>query len=67
MAKLPKPKFYLRLPNGDSETLISLMVSYCGKRLVYSTGYSIHPQDWDAKTLISLMMYMVLAALLMRM
>ncbi|MCI4649637.1 phage integrase SAM-like domain-containing protein [Phaeodactylibacter sp.] len=50
MAKLPKPKFYLRLPNGDSETLISLMVSYCGKRLVYSTGYSIHPQDWDAKT-----------------
>lgn len=50
MAKLPKPKFYLRLPNGDSETLISLMVSYRGKRLVYSTGYSIHPQDWDAKT-----------------
>jgi hypothetical protein len=50
MAKLPKPKFYLRLPNGDSETLISLMVSYRGKRLVYSTGYSIHPQDWDVKT-----------------
>jgi site-specific recombinase XerD len=50
MAKLPKPKFYLRLPNGDSETLISLMVSYCGKRLVYSTGYSIHPKDWDYKT-----------------
>jgi site-specific recombinase XerD len=50
MAKLPKSKFYLRLPNGDSETLISLMVSYCGKRLVYSTGYSVHPQDWDFKT-----------------
>ena len=50
MAKLPKPKFYLRLPKGNSETLISLMVSYCGKRLVYSTGYSVHPEDWDFKT-----------------
>lgn len=49
MAKLPKPKFYLRIPKGDSETLISLMVSYQGKRLVYSTGCSIHPKDWDFK------------------
>lgn len=50
MAKLPKPKFYLRLPKADTETLISLMVSYRGKRLVYSTGCSIHPKDWDFKS-----------------
>ena len=47
MAKLPKPRFYLRLPKAKNETLISLMLSYQGRRLVYSTGYSIHPKDWD--------------------
>ena len=50
MAKLPKPKFYLRLPKGKNPTLISLMVSYNGKRLVYSTGESIHPKEWDFRT-----------------
>jgi site-specific recombinase XerD len=49
MARLPKPRFYLRLPKAKTETLISLMVSYQGKRLVYSTSCSIHPQDWDFK------------------
>lgn len=49
MAKLPIPKFNLRLPNGDTETLISLVYRYRGKRLVYSTGFSIHPKDWDTK------------------
>ena len=49
MARLPKPKFYLRRPKSKSDTLISLMVSYQGKRLVYSTECSIHPKDWDAK------------------
>ena len=49
MAKLPTPKFNLRLPNGESETLISLILRFNGKRLVYSTGYSIHPKDWDFK------------------
>lgn len=49
MAKLPKPKFNLRLPNAKSETLISLVFRYQGRRLVYSTGYSIHPKDWDFK------------------
>ena len=47
MAKLPKPKFNLRLPKSDTETLISLVFRYHGKRLVYSTGYSILPKDWD--------------------
>ncbi len=50
MARLPKARFYLRVPKAKSETLISLMVSYQGKRLVYSTGFSIHPQDWDFKS-----------------
>lgn len=50
MAKLPVPKFNLRLPGGDSETLISLVFRYKGKRLVYSTNHSVHPTDWDFKT-----------------
>ena len=50
MAKLPIPKFNLRLPKAEKETLISLYFRYRGKRLVYSTGYSIHPKDWDSKT-----------------
>ena len=50
MAKLPKPKFNLRLRNAKTETLISLVLRYRGQRLVYSTGYSIHPKDWDFKT-----------------
>ena len=50
MAKLPIPKFNLRLPKGDAETLISLVYRYRGKRMVYSTGFSVHPKDWDAKT-----------------
>lgn len=49
MAKLPKPKFNLRLPKAKSETLISLVFRYKGQRLVYSTGYSLHPKDWDFK------------------
>lgn len=49
MAKLPKPKFNLRLPKAKTATLISLVFRFKGKRLVYSTGYSIHPKDWDFK------------------
>ena len=50
MAKLPKPKFNLRVAKAKSETLISLVFRYHGKRLVFSTGHSIHPKDWDFKT-----------------
>ncbi|MCB0631225.1 MAG: tyrosine-type recombinase/integrase [Lewinella sp.] len=49
MAKLPKPKFNLRMPKAKNETLISLVFRYRGQRLVYSTGFSIHPKDWDVK------------------
>lgn len=50
MAKLPLVKYNLRRPQSQSETLISLVFRYRGQKLVYSTGYSIHPQDWNAKT-----------------
>ena len=49
MSKLPKPKFNLRVAKAKSETLISLVFRYHGKKLVYSTGHSILPKDWDNK------------------
>jgi len=49
MAKLPKPKFYLRQPKAKTETLISLAINYQGSRLILSTGYSIHPSEWNFK------------------
>ena len=49
MGKLPKPRFNLKAPNADSETLIFLVLRYKGKRLQYSTGLNIHPQDWDGR------------------
>ena len=49
MAKLPKPKFNLRVAKATTPTLISLVFRYRGKRIVYSTGYSVHPKDWDFK------------------
>lgn len=47
MAKLPKPKFNLRKASSKTETLISLVFRFKGQRLVYSTGFSINPKDWD--------------------
>ena len=47
MAKLPKAKFNLRKPNANSPILISLFFRYRGQRLVYSSGHSVHPSDWD--------------------
>lgn len=50
MGKLPKPRFNLKSPNAEKETLISLIFRYRGKKLQYSTGLNIHPKDWDGKT-----------------
>ena len=50
MAKLPKAKFNLKAPNAKQETLIFLVFRYRGKRVLYSTGFSIHPKDWDFKS-----------------
>ena len=48
--KISRPKFLLKDPNSDKETLISLFVRFNGERLVYSTGEKIHPNNWDSKT-----------------
>lgn len=49
MARIPNPKFNLRAPQSKNETLIFLVYRYRGKRLLHSTGFSIHPSDWDFK------------------
>jgi len=45
--KISEPKFLLKEPNGDKKTLISLVVRFNSLRIVYSTGETIHPQNWD--------------------
>jgi site-specific recombinase XerD len=50
MAKLPKPRFNLKAPKSKTETLIFLVFRYRGKRLLYSTSFTILPRDWDFKT-----------------
>lgn len=45
-----KPKFQLRKPNSDSETLILLVYRFGENKFVYSTGESIHPDYWDNET-----------------
>ncbi|MEM6395894.1 MAG: phage integrase SAM-like domain-containing protein [Bacteroidota bacterium] len=47
MAKIPKPRFNLKSPKKKSETLIFLVYRYRGKKLLYSTGQTIHPDEWD--------------------
>jgi integrase len=47
MRKLPKPRFNLKSPSARKETLIFMVFRYRGKKLLYSTGLIIHPDDWD--------------------
>ncbi len=49
MSKLPKPRFNLKAPNSEKETLILLIFRYQGKKVQYSTGLNIHPSDWSKK------------------
>jgi len=53
MGKLPKPRFNLKAPKADSETLIFLVFQFKGRRLQYSTGLNIHPEDWVTSSLKS--------------
>ena len=46
---MPKVNFYLDKPNGGKETKIFLFFSYEGKRLRFSTGQKIHPNNWNKK------------------
>lgn len=49
MAKLPKPRFNLKFPKEKNETLIFMVFRYRGLRLLYSTGLSVLPSEWNAK------------------
>lgn len=49
MTKIPKPRFNLKNPKSKSETLIFLVYRYRGKKLLYSTGLTVNPFDWDFK------------------
>jgi site-specific recombinase XerD len=46
---MAKPKFQLRKPQAETETLISLVYRFGNNKFVYSTGESINPKYWDAK------------------
>lgn len=50
MAKLPKPRFNLKAPKAKSETLIFMVFRYRGHKLLYSTGYRVHPSEWNFKS-----------------
>ena len=50
MANLPSARFNLKAPNAKKETLVFLVYRYRGKRLLYSTGITIRPKDWDFKS-----------------
>jgi len=49
MNKLPIARFNLKNPNSDKQTLILMFFRYKGKKLQYSTGFSISPKDWNKK------------------
>ena len=49
MARLPKPRFNLKAPTAKSDTLIFMVFRYRGKRMLYSTGLTIQPSEWDFK------------------
>lgn len=50
MANLPSARFNLKSPNAKKETLVFLVYRYRGKRVLYSTGITIRPKDWDFKS-----------------
>lgn len=45
--KISEPKFLLKEPKSDKKTLISLIVRFNDQRLVYSTGETVLPENWD--------------------
>lgn len=47
---MAKPKFTLRTPSATSPTLILLIYRFGDSKFVYSTGESIHPDQWDKAT-----------------
>jgi integrase len=47
---MAKPKFQLRAPAATTPTLILLVYRFGDNKFVYSTGESIHPDNWDKAT-----------------
>lgn len=45
---MAKTNFFLKEPKSENETLIFLFFSYDNKRLKYSTGEKIHPDNWNS-------------------
>ncbi|GAB3221162.1 site-specific integrase [Spirosoma arcticum] len=45
-----KARFVLKEPTSNKPTLILLLYRYQNERLKYSTGETIHPDQWDAAT-----------------
>lgn len=50
MSRLPKPRFNLKSPKAKSHSLIFLVFRYRGNRLLYSTGLTISPSEWNPQT-----------------
>lgn len=44
---MPNVNFYLKEPDANAETLVSLHFAFNKKRLVYSTGFKILPRFWN--------------------
>lgn len=44
---MAKVRFNLEKPKSKENTLIRLIYRYNGKKLVYTTKYSIHPKHWN--------------------
>ncbi|OQX73741.1 MAG: hypothetical protein B6D64_13505 [Bacteroidetes bacterium 4484_276] len=47
---MAKPKFQLKKPKSETETLILLVYRFRNDKLVYSTGEKILPSNWDMET-----------------
>jgi len=47
--QVPEPRFYLKVPSSENETLISMQVKYYGERVFISTGEKVKPKEWDFK------------------
>ncbi len=45
--KISEPKFLLKEPKSDKKTPVNLIVRFNNERLVYSTGETIHPNNWN--------------------
>ena len=45
--RIPVARFILKDPKAEKPTLIFLVLRFRNKKMVYSTGESIHPDYWN--------------------